>query len=120
MPAPAMPAPAPPSPTPEQHEFKAKSEEEKRAAHDEWVAHHTAAEEQRKREARFTYQLYYFVFHWREGLVASVLFVLKVLGILAGCWCLVNHKQGRKYNDLPGSPFRRGEVRRSSSEAARP
>merc|ERR1711998_221142 len=67
--------------TDEHHEFRAKSDEEKQAHYDEWISTHREEHEQRERERTFSYRMYHFFFHWRDGLVISSLLMAKVLAV---------------------------------------
>ena len=88
------------------HEFKAKPEEEKKAAYEQWIKDHTELEDKRKRESTMKYQMYYAFFHWRAGIVGLTFFTLKTLAIVWGCYCLCRHKRARQFVEQPGSPFR--------------
>ena len=100
------------TPTTEHHEFRAKSEEEKRAHYEEHLAEAKAEKERKEYEASLRYQLYYFFFHFKGGVFGLFALGLKLTAIAAGCWCLSRHKAKRFYNEgnLSG-PFSRRSVR---------
>ena len=98
--------------TDEHHDFRAKEEHEKQAHYEEWVSTHKEQHEREQYEKTLKYKLYWAIFHWREGVVAIGLFVLKAAAVAAGIWCLIRHKAKRAYIETPNSPFRRSSIKK--------
>ena len=92
--------------------YRNKPEHEKRADFDEWIASHTEAHEERMREGTLSYRFYWLIFHWRDGLVGSALLLGKILGAGILFWLIMKSKTKRKYDDQPGSPFRRKKAKK--------
>jgi len=95
------------------HEFRAIDEHEKQARYEQWMVKHTMEHEQAQHERTMHYQLSYLLFHWSGGVVGLSLMLLKVIGLVAGCWCLATHKRKRTYDDDRScSPFSRSPPRK--------
>jgi len=90
----------------EHHEFRAKSDEDKKAHYEDWIAEHTAAHEQAEYEKTFRYKVYYFFsqFGW-------LLLAVKVTLLLSFCWYLRRKAaKSRLASDLCAG-FSRGTAR---------